>query len=89
MAFAKSWVMDAIQRDDEPLALELVDESTADGAARAAGEESTADAEGQRELGMTSADEFLASAMKEYQEGHVDPTLWARATAQSGNDESL
>ena len=38
---------------------------------------------------MTAADPFLAAAVKEYQEGHIDPILWARASAQSGDDESL
>jgi tetratricopeptide (TPR) repeat protein len=38
---------------------------------------------------MTAADEFLAAAAKEYQEGHVDTVIWARALAQSGADESL
>ena len=82
--------MHAIQPEGERLALEPMDASTDDGrGAHASGEESAIGATGQRELDMTAADEFLASAMKEYQEGHVDPTLWARATAQSGNDESL
>jgi hypothetical protein len=38
---------------------------------------------------MTTADKFLASAVKEYQGGHIDPTLWAHASAQSGNDKFL
>jgi cytochrome c-type biogenesis protein CcmH/NrfG len=38
---------------------------------------------------MTAADEFLAAATREHQEGHVDTVLWARALAQSGADESL
>ena len=38
---------------------------------------------------MTAADEFFAAAAKEYEEGHVDTVLWARALAQSGADESL
>ena len=81
--------MHAIQPEGECLALEPMDASTDDGrAVRASGEESVIGAAGQPELGMTAADEFLASAMKEYQDGHVDPTLWARATAQSGDDES-
>jgi hypothetical protein len=82
--------MDAIQPDGGPLRLEPMDASTTDGrAVRPSGEESTAGAGGEGDLSMASADEFLASAMKEYDEGHIDPTLWARATAQSGDDESL
>ncbi len=38
---------------------------------------------------MTAADPLLAAAVKEYQEGHIDPILWARASAQPGDDESL
>lgn len=38
---------------------------------------------------MTAADPFLAAAVKEFQEGHIDPILWARASAQPGDDESL
>jgi hypothetical protein len=38
---------------------------------------------------MSSADEFLAAATKEYQEGHIEPNLWTRAVAQAGNDEEL
>jgi hypothetical protein len=38
---------------------------------------------------MTVADEFLAAAAKEYQEGHIDAALWSRAAAQSGADEAL
>src|SRR5438045_3214728 len=82
--------MDANQDQGASLALEPMDASTAgDQAPHASCEESIAGAPGRHELRMTSADEFVASAMKEYQEGHVDPTLWARAAAQSGNDESL
>jgi tetratricopeptide (TPR) repeat protein len=74
-ALATSLLMDTIQSQNGPLALEPVDVPTADRLAA-------------RELRMTTVDRFLASAAKEYEEGHVDPTLWTRA-AQSGNDESL
>lgn len=90
MAFAVSWVMDAIQLEGELLALEPMDASRADGRAASPSDgASTAGPAGQGELRMSSADELLAVAMKEYEEGHIDPTLWARAAAQSGNDESL
>jgi tetratricopeptide (TPR) repeat protein len=46
-------------------------------------------AAGECELPTATVDEFLASAVMEYREGQVDPTLWARASAQSGDDESL
>jgi len=82
--------MDAIQPHSKPLALEPIDLSTAEGdAARPFGDGSSASAAGQRELGITIADEFLVAVAKEYQEGHVDTTLWAWAEAQSGDDNSL
>jgi tetratricopeptide (TPR) repeat protein len=57
--------------------------------AHSIGDGSTARAPGQGQLRMTSADEFLASAAKEFEEGHIDPTLWARASAEFDNDKSL
>ena len=82
--------MDAIQPKAGPLALEPMDVSTADGcAARPTADGVAALAAGERELPVTTSDEFLASAVKEYREGHIDPTLWARASAQSGDDKSL
>jgi len=90
MALAVSRLMDAIQPQGRPLALEPMDVATADGdTAHPMGDGSTARTAGQRQLRMTSADEFLAAAAREYQEGHTDPTLWARASAQSGDDKSL
>jgi len=53
------------------------------------GDEPSAPAATQRELRITIADEFLTKVAKEYQEGHIDPALWARVSALSGNDESL
>lgn len=52
-------------------------------------EDSTADAKAQRDLHITTANECLAAAVKEYQEGQVDPALWRRAGDQSGSDASL
>jgi tetratricopeptide (TPR) repeat protein len=84
--------MDAIRPKAEPLALEPMEVSTAaaaDAAAAAPAADGTATPPaGDRELLMTAADPFLASAVKEYQEGRIDPTLWARASAQS-DDQSL
>jgi tetratricopeptide (TPR) repeat protein len=59
------------------------------GAPRPAQHGTSAGAAGRAELGTTSEDAFLAAAAKEYQEGHIDQALWARASAQSGDDESL
>jgi len=81
--------MDAIHPQGERLALEPMEAPSDGHAADTSGDGSIAGAAGTRELPTTSADEFLASAMKEYQAGQIDPALWARATAQSGNEESL
>ena len=83
MALAMFLSMDAPQPPNKPLALEPIDAPTR------GGDGSSDSAAGQRELRITIADEFLAAVAKEYQEGHIDPTLWARAVAQAGNDESL
>jgi len=60
-----------------------------DDAVRRANDGSVAGVEGQTGLRMAAADEFLAAATREHEEGHVDTVLWARALAQSGADESL
>ena len=82
--------MDANQTHSRPLELDPIEVSTPDDdAARTMGDGSSAPAAGQRELRITIADEFLTKVAKEYQEGHIDPALWARVSAQYGNDESL
>jgi tetratricopeptide (TPR) repeat protein len=82
--------MDNIQPQGGSLALEPMDAPTAGGqkASPTDGGPIASPAD-RRELRMASADEFLAAATKEYEEGHIEPTLWARASAQSGNDELL
>jgi tetratricopeptide (TPR) repeat protein len=52
-------------------------------------EDSTLDAEAQRDLHITTADEFLAAAAREYQEGVIDQALWRQAADQRGSDASL
>jgi tetratricopeptide (TPR) repeat protein len=82
--------MDANPLVSKALALEPVELSTPGGdAARTAGDDSSADAKGQRDLRITTADEFLAKAAREYQEGHIDSALWRRAADQCGDDASL
>ena len=82
--------MDAIEPKSAPLPLKSKDVSSADtDAARQTADGATGPAAGKRELAMTTADPFLASAVEEYQEGRIDPILWARASAQPGDDESL
>ena len=72
------------------LELEPVDVSTpAIDGARPAANESTAKADAQRELRMTTADEFLAAAAKEYEAGTIDRVLWRQAADQYGRDVSL
>jgi tetratricopeptide (TPR) repeat protein len=72
------------------LALEPLEVSTpGDDAARPRGGKSSAHAKAKRDLRMTTTDEFLGKAAKEYQEGRVDQALWRRAAEQCGNDASL
>ncbi|MDQ6923370.1 MAG: hypothetical protein M3Z74_04295 [Pseudomonadota bacterium] len=82
--------MDSKPLLSKALALEPVGISTPGGdAARTAGNDSSADAKAQRNLRITTADEFLEKAATEYQEGRIDSALWRRAVDQCGNDASL
>lgn len=47
------------------------------------------EAKQQRDLRMTTSDEFLATAAREYEAGTVDRALWRRAVDQCRNDPSL
>lgn len=72
------------------LSLEPVETSTpADDEARPVANESPAKADPQRDLRMTTADEFLAAAAKEYEAGTIDRVLWRQAADQHGRDVSL
>jgi tetratricopeptide (TPR) repeat protein len=72
------------------LELEPVEVSTpAVDEARPAANETPAKADPQRDLRMTTADEFLAAAAKEYETGQIDQTLWRQAADQYGRDVSL
>jgi tetratricopeptide (TPR) repeat protein len=82
--------MDAKPLLSNALALEPAGISTPGGdAARTAGKDPSADAKARRDLRITTADEFLAKAAKEYQEGRIDSALWRRAVDQCGADASL
>ena len=82
--------MDAKPLLSKALMLEPVALSIAGGdATRTAGKDSSANAKAERDLRITTADEFLAKAAKEYQEGRVDSALWRRAVDQCGADASL
>jgi tetratricopeptide (TPR) repeat protein len=71
------------------LALEPVELSTPGGdAARAVPNESSANSKPNRDLGITTTDEFLAAAAEEYQKGRIDPALWRRVADQC-DDASL
>ena len=71
------------------LALEPVELSIPGGdAARAVSNESSANSKPKRDLGITTADEFLAAAADEYQKGRIDPALWRRVADQC-DDASL
>lgn len=56
---------------------------------RSAATESAAKGDPQRDLRMTTADEFLAAAAKEYEAGTIDRVLWRQAADQHGRDVSL
>jgi tetratricopeptide (TPR) repeat protein len=72
------------------LSLEPADVSTpAVEEARPASDESSAKGDAQRDLRMTTADEFLAAAAKEYETGNIDRVLWRQAADQHGRDVSL
>ncbi len=68
--------MDTDPQRTRPLALEPI-ASTSDG-----------DAPTKRQLRITIADEFVAEAAQEYQDGHIDQALWSRASL-AGSDEAL
>ncbi len=50
--------------------------------------ESSANPKPERDLGITTSDEFLAAAALEYQKGHIDQALWRRV-ADRCEDSSL
>jgi tetratricopeptide (TPR) repeat protein len=81
--------MDVNPLPSRALALEPVEVSTPGGdAARKAGDSSAA-AKAKRDLRITTADEFLAAAAREYQAGNIDQALWRRAADECGDDASL
>ena len=72
------------------LSLEPVETSTpAIDEARPSASDSPAKADSQRDLRMTTADEFLAAAAKEYEAGTIDRVLWRQAADEHGRDVSL
>ncbi len=73
----------------EPVTLEPVNLATPEGEApREVSNESPANPKPERDLGITTSDEFLAAAALEYQKGRIDQTLW-RQVADQCEDASL
>ena len=71
------------------LALEPVNLATPEGEApREVSNESPANPKPERDLGITTSDEFLAAAALEYQKGRIDQALW-RQVADQCEDASL
>jgi tetratricopeptide (TPR) repeat protein len=82
--------MDGKSTFRQPLSLAPIESSSPAGdAARPTSDESSSEEKAKRDLRIRTADEFLARAAKEYQEGEVDQALWRRAADQGGNDVSL
>jgi tetratricopeptide (TPR) repeat protein len=72
------------------LSLELAESSAPEGdAMRKASDQSASTENAKRDLRISTSDEFLAQAAKEYQEGRIDQALWRRAADQGANDASL
>jgi len=81
--------MDVNPLGGNALALEPVSFATAGGeAAPAVSSEPSANPKPERDLGITTSDEFLAAAALEYQKGRVDQVLWRRVADQC-DDASL
>ncbi len=82
--------MGANSSRSKALSLEPVDIATPDAdAARPVPDEPAPAADPQRDLRMTTADEFLAAAAKEYETGRIDRALWRQSVDQFGKDPSL
>ena len=72
------------------LSLEAAESSAPAGdAMRKASDQSASTENAKRDLRISTSDEFLAQAAKEYQEGRIDQALWRRAADQGANDASL
>ena len=80
--------MDANPLHGKPLALEPIeDKSAAEG--NAVLDDSSIKAGAKHDLHLTTSDEFLAAASREYEAGEIDAALWRRAEEQSRGDASL
>jgi Flp pilus assembly protein TadD len=81
--------------DDKPdlrktLALEPLGAPTSGGTGSGVvGVDASGEPKEQHDLRMTTSDEFLSKAAREYQKGHVDQALWRRAANQGGKDDAL
>ncbi len=72
----------------KPLALEPLEEAPSRGDSARPIQEQPAPVDApQRDLRIAAADEFLAQAAREYQEGRIDQPLWDRTAAQFDGDK--
>lgn len=82
--------MDSNPLHGKPLALEpMVDQASAAEGNAAPDDKGFIKAGAKRDLHLTTTDEFLAAASREYEAGEIDAALWRRAGQQSRGDASL
>ena len=82
--------MDANPLHGKPLALEPMEASSRGGEGTSElDDQGSANAKGKHHLHLTTTDEFLTAAAKEYEAGEIDPALWRWAGEQSRGDASL
>jgi tetratricopeptide (TPR) repeat protein len=82
--------MDAKPARGKPLALEPAEDLTpVVETGPAVDASASAEAKPKRELHISTTDEYLAAAAKEYEEGQIDAALWRKAGDQSRGDPSL
>lgn len=82
--------MDSNPLHGKPLALEpMVDQASAAEGNAALDDKGSIKAGAKHDLHLTTTDEFLAAASKEYEAGEIDAALWRRAAEQSRGDAAL
>lgn len=82
--------MDSNPLPGKPLALEPIQDSKPSGeAVPTLNDDGSVTVKGKHDLHLTTTDEFLTAAAKEYEAGEIDAALWRRAGEQSRGDASL
>jgi len=82
--------MDSNPIQGKALALEPIEDSASAAKANAAPDDKESIKAGAKhDLHLTTTDEFLTAAAKEYEAGEIDAALWQRAEEQSRGDASL